>query len=325
MSMYRPILIAAAILVGNSAHGFDSRYPPDDTERVAAVNLKQTFNSEMLKARPDAEGELKELLKQFAGIDLVETSLKGAGIETFRDLDQVTFAFPAGKDARVGILALDGKFDAAKIDGSPLRITQSGNRTRHEITPRGGKPPYAALAGATTLVAAPTPEALAGALARVSDASKSGLKPELKKRIDATEGRESVRFVSAGPAFAQLLDGVSIPNAELLVRFSKTLEVLSGRITLGKDLRAQIGVNTENEDAAKKPSESANGAARIPLTLVGQSAEKDKKDLPLIDVVKTFRFDSQGKVISFRGEANLDSPEKLINHFPIDQAIRDRK
>jgi len=331
--LYRVVIVLAVLAIVScpSLKAADGNYFPDDTELVVVVNLKQIFNSEMIKGQPDAIGELKEVLGQFAGIHVVQKYIKEAGLDAFHDLRSITYVYTGSKEFRVSFLILEGEFhaeklsDAGKVDGTTLRARKSGNQTIYEITPRGEKRVYAALVNPSTLIATTTEEPLADALARVAGSKKSGIKKEVKRLLESTDDRQSVAFVSSGVALARLAEGIALPNGESTTAFLQTLDVLSGNITLAKGIQFQLKGNAESDEVAKKLTESANGALRILLTLVRQTAEKDDKYLPFVDVVSVLRFTNQGAEILFRGEVSLNTVEKLMKSFPPNRPTKDRK
>jgi len=325
------VLVVVATVPYPPLKAADGNYFPDDTELVVVVNLKQIFGSEVIKDQPDAIGELKEVLGQFAGIHTVQKYLKEAGLDAFRDLRNITYAYTSGKELRASFIILEGEFnagklnDAAKVDGTTLRTRKSGTETIYEIAPHGEKRFFAALVNPSTLIAGSTEESLVDALARAAGSKKSGLKKELRKMLESTDYRQSVAFVSSGTALARLAEGTSIPNAENAITFLKTVDTLSGGITLAKGIHFQLTCNAESDEVAKKLTESANGALRILLTLVRQTAEKDDKYLPVMDVVRALRFMNQGPEIFFRGEISLNTVEKIIKSFPPSRPTKERK
>jgi hypothetical protein len=325
------IALAVAIVPTARVNAGDVNYFPDDTELAVVVNLKQIFSSEMIKAQPDAVGELKEVLGQFAGINSVQKYLKEAGHDAFRDLRSITYVYTGSKNPQVSFIILNGDFntaklnDSAKADGATVRAKKSATETVYEIAPHGEKRVFAALINATTLIAATTEEALADALARAAGTKKSDLKKEMRKLLEATGDRQSVAFVSSGAALARVAEGIPIPNSESTTAFLQTLDALAGGITLAKGIQFQLTFNAENDETAKKLTESANGALRILLTLVRQTAEKDEKMLPLVDVVKALRFINKGTEIFFQGELSLNTVEKLMQNFPPSPPAKDRK
>lgn len=296
---------------------------PDDTDLVVVVNLKQIFNSELVKSQPDAVGELNDVLGHFAGIHRVQRYLKEVGIDAFRDLESITYAYPPGKDSGPNFLILEGEFsavkmnDAARAAGSTVRVSKSGSDTVYEITPRGEKRFYAALVNPSTLLAAATEDSLVNALAQASGSKPSALKKEVRRVLESAGARQSITFVSSGATLARRLGGTSIPNIERATAFLQTLDTVSGGITLAKGIQFQLVSNADSDETAKKLAESANGALRILLTLVRQHAEKDNTLKPVAEVVTGLSFTTDGSRIVFRGEVSLDTVENLMNRFPI--------
>ena len=304
---------------------------PDDTDLVVVVNLKQIFHSELVKSQPDALGELKEVLGEFAGAHRVQKYLNEVGIDVFRDLSSITYAYPSSKDSGPNFLILEGEFsgvkmnDAARANGATVRVNTSGSDSLYEITPRGEKRFYAVLVNPSTLLAAATEDSLVSALARASGSKKSSLKKAMSTVLESAGTRQSVTFVSSGASLARRLEGTSIPNAERVTAFLQALDTVSGGITLAKGIQFQLASNAESDDTAKKLAESANGALRILLTLVRQHAEKDPTLGPVAEVVTGLSFTTDGSGIAFRGEVSLNTLEKLMNRFPVKPPASGRK
>lgn len=324
--------LAVAVLFPTSrSAAADVNYFPDDTEVVVSINLKQLFSAEAVKAQPDAVGELKEVLGEFAGVHAVEKYLKEAGLDAFRDLTRVTYVYTGSKKPDVSFLVLEGAFGAgklsaaAKAEGAALRGKKVGDHTVYEVTPRGEKRFYAALVAPSTLLVATTAEALADALARAAGSKKSGLKKEMRKLLESTEDRQSVAFVSTGPAFASFVEGVSLPNAESAVAFLQTLDAFSGGITLARGVQFQLTLNAGSDETAKKLTDGANSGLRLLVTLAQRNAEQDARYLPVVDVVKSLRFTNQNAEILFRGEVSLATLEKLMKNFPVERPTKDQK
>jgi hypothetical protein len=324
--------IALAFFVTTSAVslGGDENYLPPDPELAITINLKQIFNSEMVKASPDAVDELKEVLGQFAGLNPVQKYLKEAGFDAFRDLQTITFAYTEGKELRPTFLLLKGDFNAGKLNeamkaGSAIRVVKSGTPTIYDLTPRGEKPFHAALLSPTTLIAATRIEALNNGPAQGEGSKQSAIKKELAKSFSSLDNQQSVMFVSSGKALSQLIADTTIPNADKVATLLQTLDVVSGGITFGKGIKFQLACNVENEETARRLSESANGAVKILHTLVRQNAEREAKFLPVADVVTALRFTNQGAGITLRGEMSLDTVEILMKNFPVNHVNRERK
>lgn len=325
----RLVSLFAAFVLAPSLNAADPNWFPDDTEAVVVVNLKQIFNGEALRNQPDARGELEGLLGGFASLDAVQKYLAEANLRIFRDVRVVGFAFASNKEPGPSLVIVEGDFDAEKLataaKGSRVKIAKNADQTIYEFAPRGEKPMFAALVEPSTLIAAPTGEALAAALARRAGSKKSALKKEVRAALAAVGDRQSIAFVASGPALARVAGGAGLPNADKAVAFLKTLDVAAGGITLDKDIQFQLAVNAESEASAGKLAESANGSIRILLTLVRQTADRDARYRPVVDVVEGLRFSNVGADIRLRGRLTLDAIEKLLQNFPAAPPARSGK
>jgi hypothetical protein len=322
-------VLAAVLSVPSPLPAVDPNYLPDDTEAVVVVNLKQLLTAEAVRSQPDARGELEAVLGRFAGLHAVQKYLAEAGLSAFHDAQTVTFAFTVGKEPGRAAIILEGAAVAGKLaaaaKGGALKVVKAGDHVIYEVTPRGEKRMFATPVGRSTLIAAPTAEALTDALDRDAGSKKSALKKEVRAALESVGDGQSVAFVATGPALARFVGGAGLPNAETAVAFLKTLDVVAGGVTLDKDIQFQLAVNAESEEAAKKLAESATSATRLLLTLARQTAETDGNYLPVVDVVKGLRFSSEGTGVRFRGGMTLDTVEKLLANFPVARQSKDRK
>lgn len=325
---FRSCRAACVLAVAAFAHGpplaaADASDFPDDTESVVVVNLKQLLGCEAVAGQPDALGELKGLLGQFAGLDLVQAYLKPAGLDAYRDVRRLTYAYAGGTDPQVNFVVLEGAFDADKLNaaalvgGEAFRATQSGGRTQYELCPRGQKRFYAALATPTTLITAATPKALADAQSRAAGGKPSGLNALVKATLEAAGDGQSLAFASTGAGLARRLAGVPLPDPETAAAFLRTLDAVAGGVTLAKGVRFQLAVNADSEDAAKRLADSAASGTRTLQTLTQQNAARDAKYLPVGEVVASLRFTSRGTAVRLAGGASLDTLEALLKNFPV--------
>lgn len=323
-------VLAAALTLPPPLTAADPKYLPDDTERVVVVNLKQILASEVVKSQPDARGELEEVLGRFAGIHAVQKYLAEAGLNAYRDVRTVTYVYAPGKEPGPSLVILEGEFDAGKPTdavkgGGTVLAVKSGDTIMYAVTPRGGKQVFAALVGRSTLIAAPTEQALADSLARAAGTKKSALRKEIRQSLEAMGGEQSVAFVAGGTALARLVAGAGIPNTENAAAVLRMMDVVAGGVTLGQDIRFQLLVNAEGEPTAKTLAESAGSAVRILTTLARQTAEKDEKYLPVVEVVNALRVSAEGTGVRLRGGVSLDTVEKLLANFPVSRPAKDGK
>ncbi|HSQ57056.1 MAG TPA: hypothetical protein VLM40_15085, partial [Gemmata sp.] len=180
----------------------DINYLPDDTVLVAAVNLKQIFDSEMLKRQPDAIGEMKEVLRHFAGIQTVQKYLRECGLDAFKHVKIITYVYTGSTSPKLSFVILDGTFDTATFadNSNGIRRRNSGKTPVYEITPRGEQTFHVVLVNATTIIAASDAASIDEALARSAGSKKSGLKKEMQSWLTSFDDRRSISFVSTGAA-----------------------------------------------------------------------------------------------------------------------------
>ena len=328
-------LTAAALFLGwpclcPSARAADARYFPDDTELVLILNVRQVLNSELVRREKAAREHLTSLLNQFAGEHPALRCLKEAGADFPRDLSSITFAAPRGKGLAAGLLILEGDFGAERLGAalagvaraSPeaLKIDRAGRATLYEIAAPAGRRYHAALVSEHTLVVSTARVAVTDAVARSDRRAKSGLRNELTTLLSLNAGEPSVRFVATGRALSHLLAAASVPNAATTVAALKSLDGLSGAITLAAPVQFQVGIFARDDDTSKKLAAAGDSATRNLRAFVQQQARQDNKLLPLVEVANSLRVTAAGPTVLLRGEASLDSIEKLMKSLPVGPA-----
>jgi alkylhydroperoxidase family enzyme len=323
------LVLALAILSPCSpARGADVRYFPDDTELVLTINLKQIRNCELVAADKDALDQPRAMLNRWAGGLPALKCLQDAGLDLFRDLTSISAASPRGKDVSADFLILSGDFDALKLTHRLAEVAKAKPDICQVVTRSGatlyemradGKHSHVALVNKNTLIAAPTSEALTGALARADGSRKSGLATGFQALLEATNDKQSISVVASGPALALLLDGAKLPNAETAVAALKASDGMLGGVTLSKDIQFRVGLYARDDDTAKKLADAGQGAVHTLRGLAKQAAGEDKNLLPLVEIVNSFRVKSQGPVVVLDGGATLDVIEKLMGSLPVRQ------
>jgi hypothetical protein len=277
----------------------------------------------------DALDQPRAMLNRLADDLPVLKCLQSAGLDFFRDLTSITFAGPRSKNLRARFLIIEGDFDALKLTelladrakASPdaLKVGASGGAAIYEIGTAAETRNYAVLVNKTTLIAAATREALTDAMARSDGSKKSGLKPGLKTLLQATSDKQSIGFVATGLALALLMDGFSIPNAETAAAALKSVDGLTGAVTLAKDVQFQVGIYARDDETAKKLADAGGNALLTLRGLLKQKAKEDEKLLPAVDIVNTLRIRNQGPILLLAGEATLGAIEKLMKNVPVGQ------
>lgn len=305
----------------------DLKYLPDDTEIVITVNFRQILTSELVKAQKEAIAQARAMLEQQVPAE-AQKWLKKAGFDLFKDLDSVTIALPAKKDAKEVLIVVDGSFQADKFYGTAeeaakqyagvLKVTKAGEQKLVEVTPpEKGDGMFVALAGDKVLVAGSTKAGLTTALARGAGNEKPKLKKEILTLLETTSPKQSISAVASGKALAKLLESAKLPDgqAQAIAPALQAIDGLSAAITITKDLQFQIGIGTKDAETANNLAKGANFGILLIKGVVAQKAQEDQKLMPLVDIVNTLRVTTMSSSVLFRGEATLDNIDKLIKNF----------
>jgi hypothetical protein len=323
------ILLAASLLTLGAVpalHAADLKYLPDDTEVVITVNFRQILTSELVKAQKEAIAQARAMLEHQMPAE-AQKWLKKAGFDLFKDLDSVTIALPATKQAKEVLVVVDGSFQAEKLYGTAeeaagkfadvLKVTKAGEHKIVEVTPPEGNGIFVSLVGKNVLLAGSTKAMLTAALSRASGDEKPKLKKEMLTLLETTNAKQSISAVASGKALAKLLEGAKLGEGQLqaIALAVQAIDGLSAAITITKDLQFQVGIGTKDTEIANNLAKGANFAIVVIKGVVTQKAKEDQKLMPLVDIVNTLRVTTMGSSVIFRGEASLDNIDKLIKNF----------
>ncbi len=332
MKNLRPVSLATA-LVAILALSCPSRAAtgalqllPEDTELLIGINLKGIRASPLWQAQQGADEPAADLLGRLLATQPICGSLREGGLNVVRDVDRLTGAFAQGKDKTWSLLILEGRIDAERLNAAVLRAkaagavvqsVDSGGATVHELALPGRSPGYASFLAPSTLLCSTDRQVLNEARARATGAKQGMLKKEFGKLLEDARAEESIRIVATGPVLSRLLESAALPNTERACTFLKSVSAISSVVTLRKDVEFRLAIATESEEAALKLAVSANSGARILRTVVEQGAEQDARLHPLVEIVKTLRFTSEGSVIRLQGEVRLQTLEGLVTAYRV--------
>ncbi len=316
-------LALAALMVSSQATtAADAKYFPGNTEIVITTNFRQILDSEFLKANPKVLNFVKDQIKEKLGPG-AEKFLQDAGFDLYKDLTSLTIAGPPTKDSDAFLVIIEGNFnpdkitktaeDAAKAQGDLVKITKAGKFRVFEITAPGEKRIYAALLNNKTMAVCSAEENMKGVLGRAAGTKKSTLKKEISSLLKATSAKQSLSFVATGSALAKL--AAEAPNVNEKLDALKSVEGLSGAVTIAKDLQLHLGVVTKDAATAKEFANKANTGIQFVRFLVAGLAQDDAKLQPLADAVKTLQATAQGSNLILRGNISADNLKKLIDSF----------
>jgi hypothetical protein len=319
------MLLGLGMLVNQAnVRAANPKFLPDDTEAVITINVKQFFDSELVKGNKELIDQAKNELEGRAGDNPLMKFLKQAEFDVFRDLKSITVALNGGKDPTA--LIIEGKFNEEKFAGiveefargnaDALKIGKVAGRTIYEITPPGEKVIFASLVDGKYLVATPSKEGLADSISRISGAKQARLKKDFSVLLNTVNDKQSFYVVATGPALAKLAENAPIPNAGGVINILQQVDGLSIAVTINKQVEIQLGLNATDDATAKKMSQDLNGALLGLQFLVNSRAQNDEKFALLVDVVKTLRITNQGSNIVLRGTISNETIEKAKKKLP---------
>ncbi|MFO0967129.1 MAG: hypothetical protein U0793_16305 [Gemmataceae bacterium] len=323
------VALAAGLFVAPSVRGADTKLLPNHTEWMFSINLKQIFDSPLVKANKENVDQLLALAKNALPPDEgAEKFLKAAGFDLLKDTVSLSVSGPAGTDPDKLVIMVEGRFQKAKFldaadqfakaAGDVVKVGKIGDTKVFEISVPGEKVIHAALVNEKTLVATASKDILADVIARDSGTKKSALKKEIQGLLDTVSGKQSLNFVATGAAIAQgIKNAPNIPNPDAVAAALGQIDGLSGAITLTKEVQFQLAVNTKDADTAQKMAQGAQLALGAVKAMVQEKAKTDEKAAIAADVLKTLRVTNMGPNILFRGEITLDALEKIFKNLPM--------
>jgi len=329
----RPVLLAAlglaAMLSADPARAQEShKYLPSDAEMIVAVNLRQMLESELVASQKDKVAQVKGLLDlAVQNNEVAKKYLESLGFDLFRDFHSITVASAASIDPEKFLGIIEGKFNpekfhktaegAAREHGDILKIVQMGEHKVWEVNAPGQhKVLYMALVNTSTLLVAHGKGVLKDALA----AKEPELKKEVRELLKTTSPKQSFSFVATGKALSNLAEKVAEHNQDpkakqaidMAAPVLKMIAGLSAAVTVGKNIEFQVGVGTQDKNAADVLSQQANGLIALGRGLVAQKAKEDPKSETALEVMKTLQASVEGTTVIIRGQIAAAVLEKAM-------------
>ena len=313
-------LVLTACAAGPAKAAELDPYLPADTEMVLTVNVRQIIDSDLFQKNVLAQA--REALK---GTPEAADVLKDLGFDPFKDLDRVIAARPGGPDKDRGLVIAHGRFDVAKFrakaedsardHGEVLKIGKvpdgsGGHFVVYEVTPPGEESTwFVALAGKDTLLASPGKDYVVGALKQARAKKKPALKnKDAQALLERMDPRQSVSVAVVGKALAGSSGGAPRVVQDLL----KGVEAVGGGLTFGEDVKMEVVVASASEKEAKALRDGAERGINAALAVLAVVAGERKELSAALDVVKTIKVTSKGKVVTFKGRLSADVVKELL-------------
>jgi hypothetical protein len=323
------LALGAALTLAPAGRAVEPRkFYPAATEIVVTINFRQMLESDLLKGKKEAVVLAKTMLDGA----LQEKSAEGykyfkeLAFDPVRDLDRITLVSGASSDPAKVLVIINGRFDAKKFlataehaardHGDHLKITRAGKHQVVEVTlPEESKNFFIAVVDGQTLLVSQGRTMLTAALGQGAKTEPAVLKKEVSDLLASRDKNASLSFLATGNAVGKLLTGNAVgkllaaSNDPRLAAVGPVLEKLlqkvvgfNGSITLGNDVRFQLGVGTTDAQTANDFASQANVGLILLRGMVAKKAKDDPRLASALDVVKTLRASAQGNTFIFRGQ-----------------------
>jgi hypothetical protein len=323
---------ALAVLIGAaSAQAQATKLLPNDTELVLTINLKQILTSEVAKANKTLLDFAKQAIEQKLEDNPSSKYLKKANFNFLTDLHSISVAMPVGRDFGEGMIVLQGKFDAEKIEeaateaskeaGGGLKIIEIANTKVFQVTPREDeKTIYVGVLDKKTMIACTSKTDFATAVARLSGSQAASFKAEFKSAVGALSNKQSISIAATSAALLKLMDKLpdaAAAQADKASPILKQLDGFSAFITIQKDIDFQIGVNTKDAETANQYAAASKAGLEFAKKLVGDKAKDDEKAAAALAVINSIQATATGVNLVIRGQISADTLEKILQLLPI--------
>jgi hypothetical protein len=272
--------------------------------------------------------QIKPAIKEaLEGLDEVAGVLKDLNFDPLKDLERITLASPASGENDRGLAIVRGNFDLEKFRAQLANLARDneeilkthkvadgvgGTETIYEVVLPGlPNSLYGCLFSKDTLLLALGKDYLVDAIKQVRGKKKVVLKNKdfqaLLERMDPKPG------LSLAAVPGKFLKGEALDSVPALVKDAvEKIDAIGGSVTFEKDIQMEVSVATKEEKDARDLRDGVDRfvkAGMAVLALLGS----DRKELNLaLDIVKTIKVTSKGKVVTIKGRVNPEAIEEAL-------------
>jgi hypothetical protein len=287
--------LAVALAVTSVRAAEADKLIPADAEFVAAINVKQILESDIIK-----KYALEQMKQTLQGND-AQKMLTQLGLDPLKDIDKVVLAGSGKDQTDAKFLAIvHGTFDPEKLykaaeaqtrkDADKFSLIKDGKDVMFKFQPDNGNPVYGTVVDEKTVIAASEKKLITEALATSGAAKKPALSRELSGLITRMDDKASLWMVGVTKG---KLDNVRLPgggggNPQLADQIAKmdTLSIVL-RVTTDVALEANLGMKDAQsaDDFGQSIAELLDTAKGALPFLAAQNPQLK----PLVDASKTLK------------------------------------
>jgi hypothetical protein len=322
------VLGLAAVLAAAPARAAEvDKLLPNDTETVFTINVKQIFDSALVKKV--GLDRAKQALKDQSEVTKVLDEL---GFDPFKDVDTIIVAAASGTDPEKQLIIVRGKFDvdkfrkkaeeAAKENKDSIKITEvadglGGKTQLYEVNvPEAGNGQnlFVAFAGKGAIVASPGKDYVLDALEKEAGKRKTQLKnKELATLLGKVDAKQSMWTTVLGST----LEKSPLPGMDDTVKdiISKIDNAVFG-LTIDKDIKLELVGNAKTADDAKKLGEMMEEGLDQATTILGLLVMQQKDLKPLLKILKDVKPSVKDKAVAVELSLPGDLIEKALDKLP---------
>ena len=301
---------------------------PDDTELIVTINVQQILKSEVLKANKTLLDLAKQKIEEQLENNPAGKFFKKANFDLFTDLHSITVAAPGARDAGEGVVVLEGKFDAAKIEaaateavdgGTGLKVIEIAKTKAFEITIEDQKTIYVGVLSKKIMIATTSKADYTEAVARLNGVKQAAFKAEVRSLLKTTNNKQSISVLATSAVMTKLADKAPAGAGDQIKKageFLKGIEGLSMAITIEKNIDFQLGVNSKDEKSATDLANIAKFGIGVGKQSYVEKAKTDENAAVILAIINSVTTTVSGSNVLVRGQLTFENLEKLLQNLP---------
>jgi hypothetical protein len=292
------------------------KYLPNDTEIVVTINVRQIFDSALVK-----KYALEHLTAAIKASGETEKVLEALGLNPTTDVNSVALAGPGGDEPDKGLFIVRGKFDTAKFQakakeaaeqGKHLKIAKAGDYTVYEVpidNPGPVKNMFVAVVDQETIVASPGQKYVTDALDKHAGKQQSTINKDIQGLIGKEDANQSVWMVVLSSA---LRKSSFANNDEKVKEILGKFQSFSGGFTVSDEVRLDLNIAAKNTDDAADLKKELSGGLEQAKGFAAVIAGSQPQLAPLTDVLDSIKVNADKNSVVLKGKVSKDLIEKAL-------------